>query len=170
MPPSSTEALQRLEPKSSSNKALPRSINFARMLTAGIVHRPDQTAQASSRFALHDGRGRRHGRFRDSVALSYQSTGSSIYQRGLARYGLCFTKLMRQSHIAGEWLSATEASANINPSNTSDMVGDLGCCHFMLSTPLKDGSALPTNPVPNCFHLFVEVNSIIDRLRKFRQS
>ena len=77
---------------------------------------------------------------------------------------------MRQSHIAGEWLSATEASANINPSNTSDMVGDLGCCHFMLSAPLKDGSTLPTTPVHDCLHLFSEVDSIINRLRKFRQS
>lgn len=31
---------------------------------------------------------------------------------------------MTKNYIAGEWLSATEASANVNPSNTNDVVGE----------------------------------------------
>lgn len=31
---------------------------------------------------------------------------------------------MTKNYIAGEWLSATEASSNINPSNTNDVVGE----------------------------------------------
>jgi len=39
-----------------------------------------------------------------------------------------------------------------------------------LSAPLKDGSTLPTTPVHDRLHLFSEVDGIINRLRKFRQS
>ena len=31
---------------------------------------------------------------------------------------------MTKNYIAGEWVSATDASANINPSNTTDVVGE----------------------------------------------
>ena len=31
---------------------------------------------------------------------------------------------MTKNYIAGEWVGATEASPNINPSNTNDVVGE----------------------------------------------
>jgi alpha-ketoglutaric semialdehyde dehydrogenase len=31
---------------------------------------------------------------------------------------------MTKNYIAGEWLSASDASANVNPSNTNDVVGE----------------------------------------------